>query len=102
MTHALYLYLAANPYHLDANSLGLPTRANNPLTILALVIQTMMVLVGMLAVLFLIIGGLQMVGSAGSPQRFKNGREAVIYSIVGIGIAISAYALVGFIAKSAG
>ncbi len=49
--------------------------------------------------IFIIIGGLQMIGSAGNPQRFKMGRETVIYSIVGLGLAISAYAIVTFISN---
>jgi hypothetical protein len=38
-----------------------------------------------------------MVASAGDPKRFAQGRESVIYAVVGLIIAISAFAIVQFV-----
>ncbi len=56
--------------------------------------------VGMLAVVFLIYGGLQMTLSAGDPKRYQQGRQTLLYSVFGVVLAILAYGIVAFVAKA--
>ena len=62
--------------------------------------QLAMSVMGSLAVIFIIVGGIQMAASAGDPKRFQRGRETVLYACVGLAIAISALAIVTFVAGS--
>ena len=60
---------------------------------------TLVILVGMLAVIFIIISGLQIALSAGDAKRYQQGLDGLRYSVVGVVLAIMAYAIVAFIAS---
>jgi prepilin signal peptidase PulO-like enzyme (type II secretory pathway) len=53
--------------------------------------------VGVASVIGIIYGGLRYITSAGNPQSAQAGRNAVIYSIVGLIVALTAGALVSFV-----
>lgn len=59
-------------------------------------------LVGALAVIMIIWGGLQFVFSTGDPGRQKKARETVIYAVVGVIVAIISFALVNFVIDKLG
>lgn len=52
---------------------------------------------GSLAVIMVIVGGLQYVLSAGDPKRTARAKETILYSVIGVVIALSAYAIVTYI-----
>lgn len=54
-------------------------------------------LVGAIAVIMLIWGGLQYVISAGDSKRVENAKSTILYAIIGIVIAILAFAIVNFV-----
>lgn len=54
---------------------------------------------GALAVIFLIIGGLKYVLSAGEPAKLSSAKQTILYAIVGLIIAITAAAIVNFVIK---
>lgn len=58
----------------------------------------LIVLVGMLAVIFVIVSGLQIALSTGDSKRYQQGIESLKYSVFGVALAIMAYAFVTFIA----
>jgi hypothetical protein len=60
-------------------------------------VALLMAIVGSLAVIFMIIGGIILAISAGDSKRVQQGRETILYSAVGIVVAISAYAITEFI-----
>lgn len=53
---------------------------------------------GVLAVIMVIYGGFKLVTSTGEPQKIAAGRTTIINALVGLGIAIIASQIVGFIA----
>ena len=53
---------------------------------------------GVLAVIMVIYGGFKFVTSTGEPQKIAAGRTTIINALVGLGIAIIASQIVGFIA----
>jgi hypothetical protein len=63
----------------------------------ASVVQVLISLIGMLAVIFIIISGLQIILSAGNAKRFQQGRDGLLYSVVGVIVAILAYAVVTYV-----
>lgn len=62
--------------------------------------NTMIFLVGAIAVLFLIVGGLRYVVSNGDPKAVEGAKNTILYSIVGIVVAILSYAAVQFVISS--
>lgn len=60
--------------------------------------NTMVFLVGSLAIIFVIVSGIQMALSMGNPKRVEQARQSLLYSVVGVIVAIMAYAIVTFIA----
>jgi Type IV secretion system pilin len=52
---------------------------------------------GALAVLFIVMGGLRMVTSQGNPQEMGKARATVIYALVGLVVALLAEAFVAFV-----
>jgi threonine/homoserine/homoserine lactone efflux protein len=59
--------------------------------------QLAMGILGGLAIIFLIYGGIQMAYSRGNAKNVERARETILYAAVGLALAISAYAIVGFI-----
>ncbi len=59
--------------------------------------NTLIFLVGAIAVLFLIIGGLRYVVSNGDPKAVEGAKNTILYAIVGIVIAILSFAAIQFV-----
>jgi hypothetical protein len=54
-------------------------------------------LTGATAVIMVIIGGLKYVLSAGNPAQVANAKNTILYSVIGLVVAISSYAIVNFV-----
>ncbi len=65
------------------------------------VIQTIITiliwLVGVLAVIMIIYGGILYTTSGGDPAKIKKGKDTIVYGIVGLIIAILAFVIVNFV-----
>lgn len=57
-------------------------------------------IVGVICVVVIIVGGIFMTTSAGDPSKVAKGKKAVIYGIVGLAVAILAWAIVKFVLSS--
>jgi len=57
-------------------------------------------ILGALSLLFVVIGGLRYVISAGNPTNTQKARETIIYALVGLVVSISAFTIVQFILQS--
>jgi cellulose synthase/poly-beta-1,6-N-acetylglucosamine synthase-like glycosyltransferase len=82
---------------LSPTDVGLPTSTGSITDIILNVIKLLLALIGALSVIFIIIGGIQMVSAAGNPKNFARGRETLLYAVVGIIVALGAYGIVSFI-----
>ena len=60
-------------------------------------IQIALFFAGALSVVFIIVGGLQIITSTGNPQRLAKAKSTLTWAILGLVIAISAYAIVNFV-----
>jgi hypothetical protein len=56
-------------------------------------------IIGALAILIITVSGLRYITSAGDPQKATKAREGIVYALVGLVIAISAEAIVAFVAN---
>ncbi|MCA9334744.1 hypothetical protein KC953_01220 [Candidatus Saccharibacteria bacterium] len=62
--------------------------------------NVLLYLIGAISVIMLIIGGLRYVVSGGDSTAVQNAKNTILYAIVGIIVAILAYAIVDFIITS--
>lgn len=61
------------------------------------VIELFFILAGIIAVIMIIIGGYWYVLSAGDPQKVEKAKKTIIYSVIGLVISLSAWAIIGFV-----
>jgi len=54
-------------------------------------------LVSTVALLFLIVGGIQYITSAGNPDNTARAKQTLLYAILGLILAIASYAIIVFI-----
>ncbi len=62
--------------------------------------NVLLYLIGAISVIMLIIGGLRYVISGGDSTAVQNAKNTILYAIVGIIVAILAYAIVSFVIGS--
>ena len=84
------------------NSDGSPniTGLNDILRLVVNLIQLALVVVGFLAVIFIIIGGIKYITSAGSPEGVKSAKNTLTGAITGLVLAILSFFIVGFILRT--
>ena len=61
------------------------------------IINTILYIVGILAVVMMIYGGVQYTTSAGNAAQVTKAKNTIIYGLVGLVIAVLAYAIVNFV-----
>jgi hypothetical protein len=86
-----------NPHAISANDLKLSGGPKDLGAGIAIITQDLMILIGSLSIIFIIVGGLQFVLSGGDSKRVETAKNTILYAVVGLVIAISAYAIVSFI-----
>ena len=79
-----------------SNNTGLPSvQAGKSQVDTAL--QIVFGVIGAMALIFIIIGGIQFVTSQGDPQSANKARNTILYSVVGLVVALSAEVIVTFV-----
>lgn len=61
------------------------------------IINTILFVLGIVAVIMIIIGGIRYVTSNGNAQQVNSAKDTVLYAVIGLIIAIMAYAIVNFV-----
>lgn len=65
--------------------------------IVGTIVSVLTFIVGGISVIMLVIGGIRYAVSGGDPQGIKGAKDSIIYAIVGLVVAASAYLLVRFV-----
>lgn len=73
---------------------GKETDVNN---VFKIIVNVLIFIVGIIAVIMIIVSGIRYTASAGNSSGVAGAKNTLIYSIVGLVIAIFAYAVVNFI-----
>lgn len=68
--------------------------------ILQNIVNLLLFLVGAISVIMLIIGGIRFIVSSGDAQQAASARNTILYSIIGVIVAVIAYGLVNFVLDS--
>lgn len=63
----------------------------------AAVTTTLLEVIGAIAVIMIVIGGLRLVLSGGNPKQVEEARNSILYAVVGLLIASLAYVMVHFV-----
>lgn len=80
---------------IDAGNTGIPEVALNN-NALANALSAVFLVIGGLAVLFLLIGAVRYVTSAGDQSNIKQAKDTIMYAIIGIVVSLSAFTIVQF------
>lgn len=64
------------------------------------IINILLFIIGAISVIMIIIGGLRYVLSGGDANSIKAGKDSVLYAIIGLVVALMAYAIVNFVLDS--
>lgn len=99
------LVFAASPAAEAEKALGQIGGANNNLKLMDTVtqiIKIMLFVIGAVAVIMIIYSGAQYVLSAGDTNKIEKAKNTLIYSIVGLVVALLAYAIVSFVISGIG
>lgn len=70
---------------------------NNLMTTLNQIINVIIGVIGFIAVIVIILGGVQYTTSAGDSGKVKTARNTIMYGIIGLIIALLAYSIVNFV-----
>ena len=62
----------------------------------------MLSLLGIISILFIIVGGYKMVLSNGNEKTFTEGRNTVTYAVIGLVVAILAYTIIVVVTNTVG
>jgi len=84
---------------IDANPGGWCQSKDLTATIRA-IINTIILIVGMLAVVMIIIGGINYALSQGDPGKVKKAKDTILYGIVGLVVSLLAFAIVQFVLQA--
>ena len=68
-------------------------------TIIANVVKVLMFLIGAVSVIMIIIGGIRYTISQGDSSAITSAKNTILYAVIGLAVAIFAYAIVDFIVK---
>lgn len=61
------------------------------------IINTLLVIAGIVAVIVIIVGGISYTVSAGDPAKVKKAKDTVLYAVIGLVVAILAFSIVNFV-----
>ena len=78
---------------------GTPTTLFGDTGIFGKIVNIMLFIVGAVAVIMLIIGGIRYVTSNGAQDQVTAAKNTIMYAIIGIIVAVLAYAIVNFVVK---
>lgn len=101
-TVAFFALPAVIPFHAFAdgsttvtlyNPLGSTEADSDIRVILGRVIKGFLSIIGSIALLMFVYGGTLWLTSAGNPEFIKKGKDIIVWSILGLGVIFSAYAI---------
>ena len=81
---------------------GMPADLVGETGVFTEIVNTILLAVGFISVIMLIWGGLRYIVSGGDSKKVTDAKNTVIYAVIGLIIAILAYAIVNFVISTVG
>lgn len=72
----------------------------DPGDIIASIVNILLFILGAVAVIMIIFGGIKYTTSNGNPEQIKSAKNTIMYAVVGVVVALLAYAIVNFVVDS--
>ena len=98
--------LAAVPVFADAPIGGVspvtPTGNLDVVSVITTIVYWILGFSAMVAVLFLILGGLQYITAAGNEKRIEGAKNTILYAIIGLVVMLLSFVIVAFISQNVG
>lgn len=73
------------------------SKGDNAPSMFKTVINTLLYVLGMVAVIMIVVGGIRYTTSNGDSGSIKGAKDTILYSVVGLVVAILAFAIVNFV-----
>jgi cytochrome bd-type quinol oxidase subunit 2 len=61
------------------------------------IINTLLYIIGIVSVIMIVISGIRWISSRGQPESVSKARQTLTYSVIGLIIAVSAFAIMNFV-----
>lgn len=61
--------------------------------------NVLLFIIGAISVIMIIVGGIKYTTSAGDASKIKSAKDTIMYSVVGVVLALLAYAIVSFVLR---
>ncbi|MDB5186545.1 MAG: rane protein of unknown function [Candidatus Saccharibacteria bacterium] len=68
-------------------------------TRISTITSILLFVIGAISVIMIIVGGIRYVTSAGDSSKIKAAKDTIMYSVVGLVVALLAYAIVNFVLR---
>lgn len=86
----------------DAKATGAPEAIDGDSGVVTDMVNLFLYIIGIIAVIMLIFGGFQYLTSAGNQEKVKSAKNTILYAIIGLVIAIFAYAIINWVITQTG
>jgi len=84
-----------------AEKAGLPVSDSvNPVAVASTIINTLLSLVGVIALIVIIYAGFTWLTSAGNEEKVTKAKKLLVSSVIGVAIILGAYAITSFVVKT--
>ncbi|HET6746689.1 MAG TPA: hypothetical protein VFH06_01130 [Candidatus Saccharimonadales bacterium] len=81
----------------NADAAVCKAQGDNATNMITIVINILLFVVGIIAVIMIIVGGIRYTLSNGNASQVKEAKDTILYSVIGLVIAIMSYAIVNFV-----
>jgi hypothetical protein len=82
------------------NEVGGNTETRTVQSSVKTVVNVMLYIIGALSVIMIVVGGIKYTISAGDSSKVTSAKNTIMYAVVGLAVALFAYAIVNFVLKS--
>ncbi len=67
---------------------------------ITVILNSIILVAGLVAVIFVVIGGINYMTSAGDPGKVKKAKDTILYAVIGLVVCALAFAIVNFVISS--
>ena len=87
----------SDPSQHDLNPLGSSAGGGTSSELISRVIRFSLGAIGVVALLFFIVGGFILLTSRGNSDKIKSGKDTIVWAIIGLFVAFSSYILLKYV-----
>ncbi|MBL8030849.1 MAG: hypothetical protein JNK33_00785 [Candidatus Doudnabacteria bacterium] len=97
MPHSVFAQLATPPAAVTEGQIVNPISYNSLGELIVAFIRFLLIMVGSLSVLFIIIGAVRMVTSAGNEKAVTAGKQTVQWAVLGLVVALMSFSIIAMV-----